>query len=311
MIAQDIDIFQEEIQAVTKSNRLESYKVIEGMQQNTPEWHNFRKNHIGASEAPYIMGISPYVTPYQLWCRKLGFMPDAEMTSAMQRGHDLEPIALAAFEKEMGLFMTPVVLISRTVDWMSASLDGLDLDGKIAVEIKCPNRETHQIALNGKVPDKYIYQLQHQMMVLNVDLMYYFSFDGQKGVALEVTRDDSLCEALFLHEQRFWSSIQNFEPPELNERDYIQKTDADWAALANRRKHVRTTIKELEKEQESIDDALIHLANQQNSQGAGIRVQTVPRKGLVDYTKIPELIGVDLEQYRKPSSKTIRITEIR
>jgi putative phage-type endonuclease len=257
------------------------------------------------------MGISPYVTPYQLWCRKLGFMPDAEMTGAMQRGHALQPFALAAFEKEMGLFMTPVVLESRTTPWMSASLDGLDLDGKIAVEIKCPNRETHQIALNGKVPDKYIYQLQHQMMVLNVDLMYYFSFDGLKGVTLEVTRDDSLCEALFLHEERFWSSIQNFDPPELNDRDYIQKTDANWAALANRWQQIRTDLKKLEQEEEDCRNALIHMANQQNAEGCGIRVQTVPRKGLVDYTKVPELIGVDLNAYRKPSSKAVRISEVK
>lgn len=306
MIMQDVSKTQEQIQSVTECNLLP-----ELLEQGSREWHDFRHNHLGSSDAPIIMKVSPYTTPYQLWCRKLGLIPDQEQTGAMIRGHDLEPIALAEFEKEMGLFMAPVVRVSRTTPWMSASLDGLDLNGEIAVEIKCPNRETHKIALEGKVPEKYIYQLQHQMLVLNVDFMFYFSFDGQKGVSLKVNRDERLQEALFLCESRFWSSIQNFEPPELNDRDYIQKTDADWASMANEWKRVRTEIKVLEQKEEGYRNALIHMANKQNAQGAGVRLQTVPRKGLVDYSKVPELIGVNLDQYRKEASQTFRITEVK
>jgi putative phage-type endonuclease len=257
------------------------------------------------------MGVSPYTTRYQHWCRRVGLLPDQEITPAMQRGTQLEPIALAEFEKEMGLFMAPTVRMSRTVPWMIASLDGLSLDGKIAVEIKCPGRETHQLALDGKVPDKYIYQLQHQMLVLNVDLMYYFSFDGRKGKTLEVRKDAALQEKLLSALQEFWLSILNFEPPELTERDYIQKTDADWAIMANRWKQIRTDIKKLEQEEEDCRNAFVHMANQQNAQGFGVRLQAMPRKGNVDYTKIPELTGVNLEQYRKPATKIIRLTEVK
>jgi predicted phage-related endonuclease len=41
------------------------------MQQQTPEWLEFRKNKIGASDAPIIMETSPWKTPYQLWLEKL------------------------------------------------------------------------------------------------------------------------------------------------------------------------------------------------------------------------------------------------
>ena len=43
--------------------------MIVDLQQNTPEWLEFRRLRIGASDAPVIMEVSPYTTPYTLWER--------------------------------------------------------------------------------------------------------------------------------------------------------------------------------------------------------------------------------------------------
>jgi putative phage-type endonuclease len=278
--------------------------------QGSDLWLQFRKKYIGASDAGIIMGESPYATPYQLWVRKKGLIPEPMMTSAMQRGKDLEPLALMEFEEKHNIFMAPKVFVSDEYPWMMASMDGVSLDGKIAVEIKCPGRETHEMALAGTVPKKYIWQLQHQMIVMKLDSMLYFSFDGQKGVTLVVKRDLSLCDKLISVERAFWSSILNDEPPELNERDYTQKTDQNWLDMANRWKQIRNQIKELEQDEENTRSALLYLANQQNAEGGGIRVQTSYRKGRVDYNQIPELSGIDLEQYRKPSTQTFCVREV-
>lgn len=40
--------------------------------QNTQEWEKFRLQKIGASDAPIIMGVSPWKTPFQLWLEKQG-----------------------------------------------------------------------------------------------------------------------------------------------------------------------------------------------------------------------------------------------
>lgn len=40
--------------------------------QNTQEWEKFRLQKIGASDAPIIMGVSPWKTPFQLWLEKTG-----------------------------------------------------------------------------------------------------------------------------------------------------------------------------------------------------------------------------------------------
>ena len=53
---------------------------------------------------------------------------------------------------------------------------------------------------------------------------------------------------------------------------------------------------------------LIFLAGESNVKGGGITMCQIQRKGNVDYSLIEELKGIDLDQYRKPSSFGWRIT---
>ena len=67
------------------------------------------------------------------------------------------------------------------------------------------------------------------------------------------------------------------------------------------------SIKELEKEEEEVRKQLIFLSGESNTKGAGISLCQIQRKGNVDYSKIPELRGVDVEKYRKPAINSWRI----
>ena len=40
------------------------------IEQQSPEWFEWRKTGITASDMPIIMGVSPYKTPWQLWAEK-------------------------------------------------------------------------------------------------------------------------------------------------------------------------------------------------------------------------------------------------
>ena len=40
--------------------------------QGSAEWHQHRRSHRNASETSAVLGISPWMTPYQLWQIKLG-----------------------------------------------------------------------------------------------------------------------------------------------------------------------------------------------------------------------------------------------
>jgi hypothetical protein len=64
------------------------------------EWLALRKSMIGASEAAALVGAHPWLTPYQLWARKSGLVPEAEETPAMRRGRHLEAVAIDFLREE-------------------------------------------------------------------------------------------------------------------------------------------------------------------------------------------------------------------
>ena len=51
--------------------------------------------------------------------------------------------------------MNIIKTIEMNINWMIASLDGIDIDNKTLVEIKCPGEIDHSCAMDGQVPEKY------------------------------------------------------------------------------------------------------------------------------------------------------------
>jgi putative phage-type endonuclease len=273
------------------------------MKQNTREWLDLRKNKIGASDAPVIMKASPFKTPFQLWEEKLsGF--EKEPNAAMLKGHEMEPIARKQLEDKLGMPLIPSVRLHNSKSWMMASVDAISFDERTVAEIKYPGKADHDLALSGHVPEKYFPQLQHQMEVCGVEVILYFSYREEESALLKVYRDDEYIKKMLIEEEKFFECMQNFEAPELIDRDFVYHGDARWAHLAERLKQ----IKALQVEEESIKKELISLAKGQNAMGSGIRVAKFMRKGAVDYKAIPELQNVDLEPYRKKGSEYWRIT---
>src|SRR5688572_26054998 len=100
------------------------------LEQNTPEWLEFRRTRLGASDACIIMGVSPWNTPYQLWEQKVGLKENDATNDAMRRGTQMEDEARQAFIKETGIFIKPKVKVSKNHEWIIASLDGIDAEEK-------------------------------------------------------------------------------------------------------------------------------------------------------------------------------------
>ncbi len=96
--------------------------------QGGPEWHKHRATHFNASDAPAMMGCSPYQTRTELLTRmKTGI--SAEVDAATQRrfddGHRFEALARPLAEKIIGDDLYPV---TGSGGELSASFDGLTLD---------------------------------------------------------------------------------------------------------------------------------------------------------------------------------------
>lgn len=272
------------------------------MRQNTQEWLDFRRNKIGASDASVIMDISPWKTKYQLWEEKV-FGKEQEQNGAMMRGSMMEEEARDEFEKMTGISVMPKVVVHPTRSWQMASLDGISFDGSVFVEIKCPNASTHQMALDGRIPDHYFAQMQHQMSVLDLPEGLYFSFDGKKGKVVTIKREEFFIEEMLEKEEKFYECMTTQTPPALSDKDYIYRDDEQWNTLANEWIELSKYMKQLEEQEDELREKLIGLTDGSSCKGYGIRVTRSFSKGLVDYKKVPELVGVDLETYRKPSSE--------
>ena len=282
--------------------------TIVALPQGSPEWRAYRQSRRNASESAAVLGLSPWITPYQLWLTKTGrFEPP--VTQAMQRGTDLEPVARAAYEAETGLVMQPLVLEAGAY---SASLDGMTLEGDLIVEIKCPLRGTRsalwQYVCQGQVPEHYTVQVQHQMMVSGAATAHLWVFDGQQGMLHAIGRDAALMERI----RDAWDAFQQYldcdTPPPLSEADTRQRSDEAWCRAAQAFAQSKQRADEAAAALETARAQLITLAQHPREQGAGVTVTRYWKQGSVDYKRIPELKTVDLDLFRRRASEEVRIT---
>jgi len=279
------------------------------VQQNTSEWLELRKGKIGASDACVIMGVSPWSTPYALWEEKVGIRENRVPTRSMQRGNALEKEARECFTKMTGILVMDMVKFHPKFDWMMASLDGIDMDGKEVVEIKCPGEEDHDMALHGYIPPKYYPQLQHQMEVAGIDKMHYFSYDGQEGALVSVPRNEKYIEDMIRKEKAFYQCMMTLEPPTLSDKDYVEKHDEEWFEVASSWVSCQENLNNWKEKEERLRNQLISMTEDKNCFGAGVKISRCVRKGTVDYNRIPELKDIDVNQYRKPDSQFWRISK--
>lgn len=199
-------------------------KIIH-MVQGSQEWLSFRRSRIGASDASAILGLSPYSTAYELWRDKV-FSEEKVMTSNMAYGKKNEGAAREMFEQmSEHLVLGDKMAQHDTRSWQIASLDGIDLDETMFVEIKCANALDHAMAKDGQVPPKYMPQIQHQFSVTGLDLGFYFSFNKGEGIIVQCQRDEKYIEKLVEAEMYFYHvNMTHKYPPDMSEKD-IKKHD--------------------------------------------------------------------------------------
>lgn len=285
--------------------------------QNTPEWLELRKSCVGASDAPVLMGDSPWDTPFSRWQEKVGLKPPKMVSPYMQRGLDLEDIARKEFQNMIGFEVIPKVCFHSEYTWMIASLDGMNEFEKKIVEIKCASKDDHGTAKKGKVPKKYYAQLQHQLAVTGLKMAYYFSFDGTKGVIVEVNRDDLYIERLIEKAIDFKRCIDQFIPPELTDKEKRQSEcqyteDLHVERVAERYFDLGEQLDDLIEQREDYKQRLIALSGGSDTMGRGFKLSKVVTKGRIDYDALlsHHKVDADLERFRKPQIESWRISKV-
>jgi putative phage-type endonuclease len=284
---------------------------IERLHQNTAEWHRWRIQGIGASDAPVIMGETPFKTPRALWSIKTGRGQEEPPGPAARRGRQLERFARRAYERQTGIQMEPLCLVHEEIEWMRASLDGLSFDGSTLLEIKCPlSLRDRRSAQDGRVPSQYYAQLQHQLEVSGARQAHYWSFDGTDGILIETTPDKEYARKLMEAEAAFWQLVKENRWPEVVGEELDLGVDPQWRHTALRYREVRLRLESAAFEEHRLRATLTRMATARRTFGCGVELLKSSRKGAVDYCAVPELRGVDLEPYRKPPVAVVRINVV-
>ena len=272
--------------------------------QGTNEWLTWRKNGIGSSEASTLMGVNPWQTIDQLWLDKLGESEEIKDNWAMKRGRMLEPMVRQKYIKETGTIVLPLTAEHNDFDFIRASFDGINLETCSLIEIKCPGHKDHSEAVKGEIPAKYYPQLQWQLLVSGYDHSHYVSYREEDFRVVTVKKDTQYQRELIQKAQWFWELVKTKTPPSDPLSSNIEDLFKEYSSLKAQSflieqelEHIKNQIKENTK-----DDPIS--AN-------GYKAQWIERKGLIDYTAIPELQSIDVEKYRKPTTKVFDLRAIK
>ena len=190
-------------------------KIVD-FQQNSSEWYDWRLAGIGSSDSSIIMGVSPYKDRDSLLQEKAEKLRRMTNTKSQQWGKDQEPYVRETYTKLTGIKTRPVCVVHDEYPWLRASLDGLSEDNQIILEIKCTNWMNHQEALRNQIPELYIPQVQHQLLVTGLKTLHYVSYNRSNKFSpsdqltlVEVTPDVEYQQQLFEQEKRDWEYLQS------------------------------------------------------------------------------------------------------
>lgn len=286
-------------------------KIIEGITQGTPAWHALRKNRIGASCAPILMGYHKYSTPYKLWMQMIEMAPAQVETGAMSRGKRLEIDAIALYEKEYGVTLFGYTMESEDNWTLIASMDGITQDLSKAVEVKCLNLAEHS---EQEVPEIYYPQLQHQMYVCDLQTIDYVGYHPNADIpfyVIPVTRDEKFLAKYIPIVQDFFDCVNTLREPKKVDKDYADYSkNTEYRNTEEKYLQLCEKLDELEKEKESCKVKLLDICEGKNTIGSLTKLTAYVNPGRIDYKKIPVLANMNLECYRSPPTSAVRLTKI-
>lgn len=170
---------------------------IHNLTQGSPEWLAYRAQHFNASDAPAMMGCSPYKTRAQL-LREMhtGVAPEVDIGTQKRfdNGHRAEALARPLAEQIVGEDLYPV---TGSLGRLSASFDGLTLDESICLEHKAWNndlraafasmRDTESDDAGRELPIHHRIQMEQQLLVSGAERVLFMAsaWDAEGGLIEE------------------------------------------------------------------------------------------------------------------------------
>lgn len=162
--------------------------IIEGIEQQTPEWLQMRVGMVTASRVDDVLAV-PANGKGELKCRAkyrteiiseclTGRAAEHYVTPAMEWGIETEPLARAAYEMRLDLEVADGGFhIHDEITRFGASPDGL-IGEEGLLEVKCPTTATHiEWIIAGVTPEEYQPQMLAEMACTGRRWCDFVSFD--------------------------------------------------------------------------------------------------------------------------------------
>jgi len=268
------------------------------VQQNTDKWLELRKHYITASNVPTIAkcnGLSRYLEAV----KEKATGEEKELTSMeaylFEKGHQFEEKARADLESKFGCCIVPAVVSCnvRGLDLL-ASLDGYIPDQGLIWECKTINNALRSCTLIAELPNKYKAQMTMQMLVSGVHKCFFSMANDDEIIHLGVYEFDQVyAEQLLDSVQHYLDEVLSYKSNHPN-KDKIDRLLQEYFDLSQEISDKNDRLKMLRQH----IDALMDGEAQYHSELGTVKRQE--RKGSIDYSAIPALKSIELEEYRKP-----------
>lgn len=159
------------------------------MSLNSAEWVAERREYVGASDLPIILGESPYRSEYELALQKRGLTEPEPQNEAQAWGHRVQWLALDLYPDLTGRKVRHIhsTLRAKGYPHVRASLDGRVIGEKRGVEVKLTRAW-------DELPRHVVIQCQGQMGVCGLDAVDVMRVGmGYRAPAIfTIERDDAL-----------------------------------------------------------------------------------------------------------------------
>jgi putative phage-type endonuclease len=183
-----------------------------------------RSTGIGGSEIAAVVGLSEYDSPLDVYRRKRGLEDEKLSTEAMEAGNRLEPAICDWAGDALGLALVPSdTLRHPDNDWMFATPDRLVRGQRSGLQAKNVGiRMAHKWGeTDDAIPDEYRVQVEWEMEVASLDLMYVAALiGGQRLRIYTIRRDDEIVADIVGKARSFWfDHVLAGNPPPIDGSD--------------------------------------------------------------------------------------------
>jgi putative phage-type endonuclease len=226
---------------------------MQAIEQGSQDWHSWRLQGIGGSDAPIILGHHDFGTPWQLWAEKRGMVTREPNEFIVQKGLYLEPKARACYAILNDLEVPPCLVQHLEIPWLRASLDGWNAETRFLLEIKYMGKDAHEAVKHGVIPEKYRVQMQHQFAASGGDEGDFLSCIEigeveNKHVEIataRIHRDDIFIKKMIEIETQFWEKVVQGIPPEFVKEDFKSIRGKGFKKLFEEYEQLRAKIEAL------------------------------------------------------------------